>query len=35
MIFKFNKCDSNFFHAHINSLFKLLLDRFKITWHKK
>ena len=35
MIFKLNKCDSNFFHAHINSLFKLLLDRFKITWHKK
>ena len=35
MIFKFNKCDSNFIHPHINSLFKLLLDHFKITWHKK
>ena len=31
MIFKLNKCDSNFIHAHINSFFKLLLDHFKIT----
>lgn len=35
MIVAFNKCDSNFIHAHINAFFKLLLDHFKITWHKK
>lgn len=34
MIVVFNKCDSNFIRAQVNAIFNLLLDHFKITWHK-